>query len=78
MLRAGHVVILCVLALLMMGVVPQTEAGSGSAIAFTMVVHFLQWAPLTIIGLYYAAKLHVSGTDVSRTSDSPKEADASA
>lgn len=53
-------------ALLMMGVVPHTEQGGGAAVAFTMVAHFVQWLPITAIGLIYAAKLHVSGADAKK------------
>ncbi len=44
-------------ALMMVGV-PE-----GPALAFTMLVHFLQWGPTTLIGLFYAGKLHVSAKE---------------
>lgn len=52
-------------ALLLMGVVPNTEAGRAQALAFTMVVHFLQWVPITAYGLWAAAKLSVRAGEVS-------------
>lgn len=51
-------------ALLMMGVVADTEAGAGAAFTFTLVVHAIQWIPITAIGLWYAAKLSITPSDV--------------
>lgn len=42
-------------ALLAMGVTKDESA----ALGFTLVVHFVQWVPITLLGLYYAAKIHV-------------------
>lgn len=47
------------IALLLMGVVPNDAAGRAQAFAFTAVVHFLQWLPITIYGLWAAGKLSV-------------------
>ncbi|MGF1574296.1 MAG: lysylphosphatidylglycerol synthase transmembrane domain-containing protein [Sumerlaeia bacterium] len=52
------------LALIMVGVVADTPEGQTLAVGFTLVVHFVQWALVTVIGLYYAAKIQVSATDV--------------
>jgi len=45
-----------VFALLVMDVTEDASA----ALGFTLVVHFAQWLPITLLGLYYAAKIHVS------------------
>ena len=42
-------------ALLAMGVTKD----EGAALGFTLVVHFVQWLPITLLGLYYAAKIHI-------------------
>jgi hypothetical protein len=47
-------------ALLMMGVVPDTPKGAADAFAFSIIVHFLQWVPITLYGLWAAAKLSIS------------------
>jgi uncharacterized protein (TIRG00374 family) len=47
-------------ALLLMGAVPNTPDGEALAVTFTMVVHFLQWAPITAYGLWAAARLSVT------------------
>ncbi|MEO8377010.1 MAG: lysylphosphatidylglycerol synthase transmembrane domain-containing protein, partial [Candidatus Sumerlaeota bacterium] len=46
-------------ALLLMGAVPNDDAGRSQALAFTTMVHFLQWLPITIYGLWAAGKLSV-------------------
>jgi len=53
-----------VVALILCGVVADTPAGTGKAMGFTLIVHFFQWAMVTIIGLYYAGKIHISAKDV--------------
>ena len=50
-------------ALMLMGVVANNPEGQAQAVTFTMVVHFLQWLPITIYGLWAAGKLSVSATD---------------
>ena len=50
-------------ALIMMGVVPNTPEGQTRAVAFTMVVHFLQWLPMTVYGLWAASRLGLSAGD---------------
>jgi len=45
-----------------MGVTKDYEA----ALGFTLVVHFVQWVPITALGLYYAAKIHVSPGEAAR------------
>lgn len=52
------------LALTLVGAVQDTAEGQTLAVGFTLVVHFIQWALVTVIGLYYAAKIHVSASDV--------------
>lgn len=49
--------------LIMMGVVPDTAEGATAAFAFTLVVHFLQWVPITFWGLWAASTLHISAAD---------------
>jgi uncharacterized protein (TIRG00374 family) len=34
------------------------------AMGYTLVVHFLQWALVTVVGLYYAGRIHVSVKEV--------------
>lgn len=52
------------MALILVGVVADTPEGQTLAIGFTLVVHFIQWALVTAIGMFYAAKIHVSASDV--------------
>ncbi|MDX1973967.1 MAG: lysylphosphatidylglycerol synthase transmembrane domain-containing protein [Candidatus Sumerlaeia bacterium] len=52
------------MALILVGVVPNTAEGQTLALGYTLVVHFIQWLLVTVIGLYYAARIHVSATDV--------------
>lgn len=71
-------------ALLMMGVVADNEAGASAAMTFTLVVHAIQWVPTTAIGLWYAAKISVTPSDVEEveatqegsSSDGREEAEA--
>lgn len=48
-----------VVALMLTGVTRDASA----ALGFTLVVHFAQWVPITLLGLYYAAKIHVSPSE---------------
>ncbi len=41
-------------------VVPDDASGYALAVGYTLLVHFMQWALVTVIGLYYAGKIHVS------------------
>ncbi len=62
-------------ALVLMGVVTNDAAGMSAAFAFTLVVHFLQWAPTTVFGLMAAAKLSISAGDAEALAEqSPKAA----
>lgn len=57
-------------ALLAMNVTDDASA----ALGFTLVVHFVQWVPITALGLYYAAKIHVSpGEAVKDEPATPRE-----
>jgi hypothetical protein len=58
-------------ALVLMGVVPNNAEGYSAALAFTIVVHFLQWLPITAYGLWAAGRLHVKVGEV--TKDAPEE-----
>lgn len=49
--------------LMMMGVVPDTPAGASLGFTFTLVIHFLQWLPITAYGLWAAAKMSISASD---------------
>ena len=49
-----------VLSLIITGVVANTPEGRALALSYTIVVHFMQWGLVTVIGLYYAGKIHVS------------------
>ncbi|MDK2972183.1 MAG: glycosyltransferase 2 family protein [Candidatus Sumerlaeota bacterium] len=40
------------------------EVDENTAMSFTLFVHFLQWALVTAIGLYYAGRIHVSVKEV--------------
>ncbi len=53
-----------IVALLVLGLVPSTEEGRALALGYTIVCHFFQWLPITIVGLAYAAKIHIKGGDV--------------
>lgn len=53
-------------ALILCGVVPNTEEGKAVALGFTLVAHFVQWAMVTAIGLYYAGRIHLSTADVAK------------
>jgi uncharacterized protein (TIRG00374 family) len=53
-----------VVALTMMGVVPDTPEGASAAFAFTLVVHILQWVPTTAYGLWAAARLSISADNI--------------
>lgn len=59
------------IALLMMGVVPDTPEGNSAAFAFTAVVHFLQWVPITAYGLFAAGRLSISADDARAASEAP-------
>lgn len=50
-------------ALILMGIVPNTPEGQTKAVAFTMVVHFLQWLPMTVYGLWAASRMGLSAGD---------------
>jgi len=67
-------------ALLMMGVVPDTDEGASQAFAFTLVVHFLQWVPITAYGLWAAGKLSISSDNLTAddAADPKVERDAQA
>lgn len=52
-----------VVALVMMGLVPNTPEGGSQAFAYTLVAHFLQWAPTTIVGLISATRLSISASE---------------
>ncbi len=60
-------------ALLMLGVVPDTKAGSSAAFTYSLVVHFLQWAPITVYGLIAAAKLSLSAAEAEAAAEEEKE-----
>ncbi|MCB2153294.1 flippase-like domain-containing protein [bacterium] len=49
-----------VLSLIITGVVENTAEGRALALGYTIVVHFMQWGLVTVIGLFYAGKIHVS------------------
>lgn len=56
-------------ALLMMGVVANSESGASDAFTFTLVVHALQWLPITAYGLWAAGRLSVTAHDVDEISE---------
>lgn len=60
-------------ALVLMGIVPNTTGGQATALGFTMVVHLLQWVPTTAFGLWYAAKLSISASDAESASEKAPE-----
>lgn len=60
-------------ALLMMGVVPDTPAGASRAFTYTLVIHFLQWVPITVYGLWVAARLSVSAHDAEEAAENIEE-----
>jgi len=62
-----------ILALILTEVVVNTSAGQATALSFTLTVHFLQWALVTVIGLYYAGKIHVSVKEAAEVEDTPQE-----
>ncbi len=64
------------LAIQMMGLVPNTEAGASTAFTFTLVVHLLQWIPTTLIGLYAAKSLAISAHDAEEAAEHPDQVGA--
>ncbi|MCC6547935.1 flippase-like domain-containing protein [Candidatus Sumerlaeota bacterium] len=50
-------------ALVLMGVVENNPTGLALGFGFTAVVHFLQWLPITVYGLWAAGKLSVKAGD---------------
>lgn len=58
-----------ILALVLTGVVANSSMGEAKALSYTLTVHFLQWALVTVLGLYYAAKIHVSAKDAARLAE---------
>lgn len=60
-------------ALLMMGVVANSESGASDAFTFTLVVHALQWIPITAYGLWAAGKLSVSAHDVEEVAEASEQ-----
>lgn len=48
-----------ILACVLIGLTTNDEAGRATALAYTLICHFFQWLPITIIGLGYAAAVHV-------------------
>lgn len=58
------------LALILCGLAPNTPEGHAKAMGFTLVVHFVQWIMPTVIGLYYAGKIHVSAGEARRAAES--------
>ncbi|MBI1292187.1 flippase-like domain-containing protein [bacterium] len=65
-------------ALLMMGVVPDTPEGASQAFAFTLVVHFLQWVPITAYGLWAAGKLSISSDSLQAAESATSKVDPDA
>lgn len=53
-------------ALILCGVVANTDEGKAVALGFTLIAHFVQWAMVTAIGLYYAGRIHLSTADVAK------------
>ncbi len=58
------------MALVLCGIVSNTPEGYSLALSLTLVVHFVQWIMPTVIGLYYAGRIHVS---VSETEEAAAE-----
>jgi uncharacterized membrane protein YbhN (UPF0104 family) len=48
-----------IVALLVLGLVPSTAEGRALGLGYTIICHFFQWLPITIIGLIYAGKIHI-------------------
>lgn len=57
------------LSLILCGLVPNTPEGQATAMGFTLVLHVVQWAMPTAMGLYYAGKIHVSAGDARRAAE---------
>lgn len=55
------------LALVLAGVVANTSAGMAAALGFTLVVHFIHWTLTTVVGLWYAGKIHISPSEATET-----------
>jgi uncharacterized protein (TIRG00374 family) len=62
-------------ALLMMGVVADSEQGGSDAFAFTLVVHALQWIPITLYGLWAASTLSLSADEVDAVAETTATGD---
>lgn len=65
-------------ALVMIGLASNDSTGLSIALGFTLLFHFIQWAVTTAIGLFYAAKIHVSVKEVSAQADHPLDNDNNA
>lgn len=52
-----------IVALLVLGLVPSTAEGRALGLGYTIVCHFFQWLPITIVGLFYAGKIHIGKPD---------------
>lgn len=61
------------LALVLMSVSTNDASGKGAAYAFTIVVHLLQWVPLTAWGLWAAAKLSISAAEAQAIADATED-----
>jgi glycosyltransferase 2 family protein len=59
------------IALILSGIVPNDDAGRALALGYTIAAHFVQWAFVTAIGLYYAGRIHLSPSEVTARSESP-------
>lgn len=58
-----------IVAMLVLGLVPSTEEGRALALGYTIVCHFFQWLPITVVGLAYAAKIHIRGGEAPGAGD---------
>lgn len=58
-------------AFVLAGVVANTEVGLAQAMGFTLLIHFVHFGVSTAMGLYYAARIHVSVSEVSQRAEQP-------
>jgi hypothetical protein len=56
-------------ALILAGVVPNDDAGRALALGYTIAAHFAQWAFVTVVGLYYAGRIHLSPSEVTQQTE---------
>lgn len=60
------------LAIIMMGILPADmprEEAATLAFSFTLLAHFLQWLPITLVGLWEASRIHISPADAEEQSE---------